>query len=143
MIRLRSDVERKRLAGLDALARSGSGVGEGLYTRHGRHSHYAQLARLAEGLLEAGWPVIVDAAFLARWQRDLLREVAQRRAVPFRILDIQADHTTLRQRVGLRAAQGKDASEADLRVLQQQIDTAQPLGADELPMTIVYATPAI
>ncbi|MDD2914209.1 MAG: AAA family ATPase [Gallionella sp.] len=132
MIRLRSDVERKRLAGLDALARSGGGINQGLYTREGSRHTYAHLAQLADGLLEAGWPVIVDAAFLERWQRDLLREIAQRHQVPFHILDIQVDHATLRERVGLRGTQGKDASEADLRILQHQIETAQPLGSDEL-----------
>lgn len=132
MIRLRSDVERKRLAGLDASIHSGSGVEKGLYTPEASRRTYAHLARLTENLLDAGWPVIVDAAFLERWQRDLFREIAQQHGAHFRILDIQADHDTLRKRVRLRAEQGKDASEADLRVLQHQIETEQPLGADEL-----------
>ena len=133
LIRLRSDVERKRLAGLDALARSGGGINEGLYTQENSRRIYAHLAQRAEGLLKAGWPVVADAAFLERWQRDLFREIAQRRKAPFRILDILVDHATLRERVSSRTAQGKDASEADLRVLQHQIETAQPLGEDELP----------
>ena len=140
MIRLRSDVERKRLAGLDALAHSGGGINEGLYTQETSRRTYAQLAQLADGLLEAGWPVIVDAAFLERWQRDLLREIAQRREVPFRILDIQVDHAILRERVGLRSALGTDASEADLRVLQHQIKTALPLGEDELPEVAIVSS---
>ncbi|MBI1887834.1 MAG: AAA family ATPase [Nitrosomonadales bacterium] len=142
MIRLRSDVERKRLAGLGALAHSGSGVKQGLYTQHASRHTYEQLARLAEGLLDAGWPVIVDAACLARWQRDLFRDLAQRRGVPFRILDLRADHAALRQRISLRSTQGKDASEADLRVLQRQIETAQPLDADELSVTTIYPVPS-
>ncbi|MFZ2300800.1 MAG: AAA family ATPase [Gallionella sp.] len=139
MIRLRSDVERKRLAGLDALARSGGGINAGLYTQETSRRTYAHLAHLADGLLEAGWPVIVDAAFLERWQRDLLREIAQRREVPFRILDIRVDHAILRERVGQRTALGTDASEADLRVLQHQIETVQPLGEDELPEVITVS----
>lgn len=140
MIRLRSDVERKRLAGLGALTRSDSGVEKGLYTQHASHRTYEHLAHLAEGLLEAGWPVIIDAACLVRWQRDLFRNLAQRRGIPFRILDIQVDHAILRERISRRAAQGKDASEADLRVLQQQIGTARPLDPDELPVTTAYPT---
>jgi len=102
------------------------------------------LARLAEELLGAGWAVIVDAACLARWQRDLFREIAQRRDVCFRILDIQADHAKLRERIALRAVQGKDASEADLRVLQQQIETMQQLGADEITaVTRISGTSAL
>jgi aminoglycoside phosphotransferase family enzyme/gluconate kinase len=132
MVRLRSDVERKRLAGMAASERSGSGIETGLYTQDASRRAYQHLASLTEILLDDGWPVIVDAAFLMRWQRDLFREIALRRELRFRILDIQVDHAMLRERIGLRAAQGSDASEADLRVLQHQIESEQPLCADEL-----------
>lgn len=130
-VRLRSDVERKRLAGLDALARSGSGVGERLYAADATHRTYAHLARLAGEVLDAGWPVIVDATFIGRWQRDLLREVAQSRGVAFHILDFQLPEATLRERILQRSRAGSDASEADLDVLQHQLDTEEALGADE------------
>ncbi|MDZ7594863.1 MAG: AAA family ATPase [Thiobacillus sp.] len=130
-IRLRSDVERKRLAGLDALARSGSGVGENLYAADATQNTYDHLARLAGQLLDAGWPVIVDATFTARWQRDLLRNVARTRQVEFRILDFPVPLATLRERIVQRARSGSDASEADLAVLQHQLDTEEPLAADE------------
>jgi len=130
-IRLRSDVERKRLAGLDALARSGSGVGEQLYAADATRRTYAHLALLAGGVLDAGWPVIVDATFTARWQRDLLRELAQSRGVAFHILDFQVPVARLRERILQRSHRGCDASEAGLDVLQHQIDTEEALGADE------------
>jgi len=130
-IRLRSDVERKRLAGLDALARSGSGVGEQLYAADATRRTYAHLALLAGGVLDAGWPVIVDATFTARWQRDLLRELAQSRGVAFHILDFQVPVARLRERILQRSHRGSDASEAGLDVLQHQIDTEEALGADE------------
>jgi aminoglycoside phosphotransferase family enzyme/predicted kinase len=130
-IRLRSDVERKRLAGLDALARSGSGVGEQLYAADVTRRTYAQLALLAGSVLDAGWPVIVDATFTARWQRDLLRELAKSHGVAFHILDFQLPAATLRERIVKRARENEDASEADLEVLQHQFDTEDPLAADE------------
>ena len=130
-IRLRSDVERKRLAGLDALAKSGSGVGQNLYAADATRRTYEQLARLAGALLDAGWPVIVDATFTARWQRDLLREPVRTRGVAFHILDFQVAVATLRERIVQRARAGSDASEADLAVLQHQLDTEDILAADE------------
>jgi hypothetical protein len=130
-VRLRSDVERKRLAGLDALARSGSGVGQNLYAADATRRTYEHLARLAGDILDAGWPVIVDATFTARWQRDLLRGQAQPRGVMFRILDFQLPVATLRERILQRSRAGNDASEADLAVLQHQLDTEEPLAADE------------
>jgi aminoglycoside phosphotransferase family enzyme len=131
-VRLRSDVERKRLAGLDALARSGSGVASGLYAADATHRLYRHLVELADAVLQAGWPVIVDAACLARWQRDLFRELAAARGVEFRILDFPVAEAVLRERVVRRSRQGGDASEADLAVLQHQLATAEPLAADEL-----------
>ncbi len=131
-IRLRSDVERKRLAGLDALARSGSGVGEQLYAADATRRTYSHLARLAGEVLDAGWPVIVDATFIGRWQRDLLRELAQSRGVAFHILDFQVPEATLRERILRRSRAGSDASEADLDVLLHQLDSEDPLAAEEL-----------
>jgi aminoglycoside phosphotransferase family enzyme/predicted kinase len=130
-IRVRSDIERKRLAGLEALARSGSGVGEDLYAGDATRRTYAHLAEQAGHLLDAGWPVIVDATFIARWQRDLLRDTARARGVPFHILDFPVDVPTLRARIVRRAQAGGDASEADLAVLQHQIDTEEPLTDEE------------
>jgi len=130
-IRLRSDVERKRLAGLDALAHSGSGVGQNLYAADATRRTYDHLARRAGEILDAGWPVIVDATFTARWQRDLLRETARTRKLEFHILDFPVPVATLRERIVQRSRAGNDASEADLAVLQHQLDTEEPLAADE------------
>ena len=130
-IRLRSDVERKRLAGLDALARSVSAVGEQLYAADATRRTYGHLARLAGEILDAGWPVIADATFTARWQRDLLRAQAQSRGVDFHVLDFQVPVAILRERILQRSRSGNDASEADLAVLQHQLDSEEPLAAEE------------
>lgn len=135
-IRLRSDVERKRLAGLAAPARSGSGVASGLYGDDATRRTYEHLAGLAAGLLDADWPVIVDATFIARWQRDLLRDTAHAHGAAFRILDFPEPVDTLRQRIAARARQGTDASEADLAVLEHQLQTQEPLTDDERAETV-------
>ncbi len=135
-IRLRSDVERKRLAGLDALAKSGSGVGTQLYAADATRRTYEHLASLAGQTIVAGWPVIIDATFTARWQRDLPRDVARANRVAFRILDFPVPVDTLRARIVARSQAGTDASEADLAVLQHQLDTQEPLDADEQPECI-------
>ncbi|HYP68830.1 MAG TPA: AAA family ATPase [Thiobacillaceae bacterium] len=128
---LRSDIERKRLAGLEALARTGAGVEEGIYGHDFSRRTYGHLAYLAERLLYAGWTVLVDATFIARWQRELLRHVAVACHLPFNILDFPLPHEELRQRVTARSAAGRDASEADLDVLEQQLKTQEPLTTEE------------
>lgn len=131
-VRLRSDVERKRLAGLDAMARSGSGTGQQLYTDDATRRTYVRLAELAGAVLDAGWPVIIDATFGARWHRDLMREVGRTRDAEFRIHDFPVAVAVLRERIVQRMRAANDASEADLDVLQRQLETEEPLGMDEL-----------
>ena len=131
-IRIRSDVERKRLAGLAAGARTASPVEGGMYSADSSRATYERLAALAGEIVSAGYAVVVDAAFLSRWQRDLLRETAAEHHVPFAIADCAAPESVLRARVKRRLEEGRDASEATIAVLEHQLATAEPLAADEL-----------
>jgi len=130
-VRLRSDVERKRLAGLPPLASSRSGLSEGLYAADATERTYARLADLAERVVRAGFPVIVDAAFLERDRRRAFHELAARLRVPFAILSTEASHDVLRARVASRAQGGADPSEATLPVLERQLAEAERLDAEE------------
>ena len=131
-IRIRSDVERKRMFGLDAQARSGSALCEGLYSEDATRRTYARLAALARTIAEAGYTVVVDAAFLKREQRDLLKNVARDLAAPFIIADCPAPAAVLRARVAQRLAAGHDASEATLDVLERQLAIEEPLASEEM-----------
>lgn len=131
-IRIRSDVERKRLFGLDALADSHA-QGLDIYTPEATQRTFARLGELAELTLQAGWPVVVDAAFLRREQRDALRALAQRLRLPFAILACEAPAETLRQRIAQRRSAAQDPSEATPELVQQQLQGWQPWGEEELP----------
>ena len=130
-IRIRSDVERKRSHGLGREVASGSPVGGGLYAGPATRLTYGRLAMLTSIILDAGWPVIADATFAERWQRELLRGQALRRGVPWLILEFRVPEATLRKRVAERADRGGDASEATLAVLEHQMRADQRLGDDE------------
>ncbi|BCX88844.1 conserved hypothetical protein [Methylomarinovum tepidoasis] len=130
-IHLRSDVERKRLAGLPAGARTDAGLERGIYEADFTRRTYAKLLRDAETILAAGWPVIVDATFLRREYRRWFQALAERLHVPWRLLDFQADETVLRARIEQRLRQRRDPSEADLQVLAYQQQHHQPLNAEE------------
>ncbi len=131
LIRLRSDVERKRLFGLAPLASSGSAIDAGIYTSEATVRTYARLLDLTRQLLAAGWPVIVDAAFLRRAERDAFRALAAELGVGFEILYCSAPAAELRQRVSAR--QG-DASEATTQVLDKQFGWFEPPADAELPL---------
>jgi aminoglycoside phosphotransferase family enzyme/predicted kinase len=133
-VRIRSDVERKRLAGLqprDKLS-SGDELAATLYSSEMTTATYQRLAELAELLIRGGASVIVDATFLLKKHRELFRDLAQRLQVPYHILAFHADHIALRQRISHRMQDHRDASDADWQVLEQQIRSQQHLEADEL-----------
>jgi predicted kinase len=130
-VRLRSDVERKRLHGLEAQTKTDSELDAGIYAPGETERTYNRLAELACQVIAADYPVIVDAAFLACQQRDLFCRLARVMAVPFAIISCTAPEMVLRDRIGRREREGKDASEAGLAVLKWQLAAQEPLGEDE------------
>jgi len=117
-IRLRSDVERKRLHGLDPWASQAAPPGEGLYTHEATERTYDRLAGLARTALAAGLPVVLDAAFLGGARRTGFRRLAEAAGARPVVLRCDADAAVLRQRVARR--QG-DPSDAGIEVLEDQM----------------------
>ena len=139
-LRLRSDVERKRLFGLDPLAQGDAGVGEGIYSAEFTDRTYQHLASRAAELAANGATVIVDATFLERDRRQQMRSAADDARVPVCILHVEAPLAILEERIRKRAATGGDASEADAEVLHHQLAQADPLSADERERVIAVDT---
>jgi hypothetical protein len=140
LFRVRSDVERKRLYGLKPEARSGAGTGGGIYSAEANERTYRRLAEVARGIIQSGFSTIVDAAFLKRRERVAFHELAQELNVPFVILDITAPENLLRERVKQRMQHRRDASEADITVLENQLRNSEPLGVSELAVAIGVGT---
>lgn len=143
LVHIRSDVERKRLFGLKAEARSAPpGLGAGIYSAEASERTYARLLGLAELILSAGYSPLVDAAFLRQAERRAFLALADRLQVPCTILDLWAPESVLRARVAERAARGQDPSEAGIEVLEHQLRTEEPLTAAELHRSIRLDTRA-
>jgi len=130
-LRIRTDVERKRLKGISPSTRSGSPINKNLYTPQATRQVYQKMGELAQMIIQAGFPVIVDGTFLKKHQRKSLHSIAQNLKVPFVILNFKASKSTLRKRITLREKKGTDASEANLEVLQHQIFSQEPLEKKE------------
>ncbi len=133
LIRLRSDVERKRLFGLGPLDQSKSPVGGNLYTEEANQHTYQRLADLAGELLAGGMPVIVDAACLKQAERDMLADVAESRGMPFALIHCEAPLESRREWIRKRAG---DASEATEELLEEQETWFEPLTTEEKTHTI-------
>lgn len=132
--RVRSDVERKRLHGLEPLA--SSGPDSHIYTPQASQQTYARLLELADGLLRDGYTAIVEATFLQTSGRAVFQALADRLGAGYRILDFRASPQTLEARVARRRRDGGDASEAGLEVLRKQFGTDQPFTDAERPSVI-------
>ncbi|MBI5592131.1 MAG: AAA family ATPase [Deltaproteobacteria bacterium] len=127
-IRIRSDVERKRRYGMRPETDGHAVIGKGIYTDEATEWTYGHLAELAAQILDAGYPVIVDAAFLKIDQRLRFQQLAAAKQVPYMILECIASPETLRRRIVERP---KNVSDADLAILEHQFRNRQPLSESE------------
>ena len=133
-VRLRADVERKRLFALPPSARAAPSLG--LYSAEATRRTSDRLHELAGAALQAGVSVVVDTASLRRGERNAMRALAARHGARFTLMACSAPLARLADRLERRAAAGSDASDATLEVLDQQQRWAEWPGADEAADTL-------
>lgn len=129
-VRVRSDLERRRL------------LGTGAYSAQATETTYARLLSCARSALMAGMRIIVDATFLERIHRRSYRALARECACPLVLLDCQAPESVLRSRVRERAHSGTDPSEATTEVLETQLAMRQAFDGEERAFLIEIDTTA-
>jgi uncharacterized protein len=142
-LRIRSDVERKRLAGSPgpgAADPGADGYEQGKYSPKFSRRTYLRLLECAQAGLEGDINTIVDAGFLRAADRQLFRDLAARRGVRFIILSCSAPREVLMRRVADRRERHADPSEAGVAVLEKQLQHFEPLDAGELAQAVVIDT---
>ncbi|HYD61231.1 MAG TPA: AAA family ATPase [Noviherbaspirillum sp.] len=137
-IQLRSDVERKRSYGVSPQQRGT----DDMYAQDVTERVYVHLRELARTVVEAGWPVIVDATFLMRAQRQAFFSLARELDVAFAILDARAEIAEMRRRISRRIRQDNDASDAGEAILERQLACHEPFSDEEIPYVIEIDTAA-
>ena len=137
-IRIRSDVERKRLFGLTPLADSKALLDADIYSQDATQRTYARLRELARNIVAAGFTVIVDAAFVLRSERGIFRSLAHELDVPFVIASVQTDAALLSERLTLRSKRRNDPSEANVDVLEKLLGFQEPLQQEELGTAVTF-----
>ncbi|SHI98481.1 hypothetical protein SAMN02745165_01331 [Malonomonas rubra DSM 5091] len=130
-ISINSDIERKRLFGFTATAKSHSAPAGGIYTQQANEKTYSCLLEQTARIIEAGFPAIIDATFLRQSRRQQAEALAESLRVPFIILDFPLPEVELFRRVEQRSQQNGKISEADATVLSQQLAKNQPLSDRE------------
>lgn len=139
-IRIRSDIERKRLHGIAETDRVSGAAANRLYSPQATRRTYAHLASVATTVIEAGFPAIVDATFLKAEERAQFRELALTLGVPFRIIACTASEDKLLARVSFRSAVDQDASDAGIAVLQEQLLIETDLEQEPVDELIIVDT---
>lgn len=139
-VRVRSDVERKRLAGVDERIPAAAPLQHGIYTAQFSHRTYARLADCAERCLGAGLNVIIDAASLQETDREVFRKLASAHHAGFSIVSCQADPIELANRILRRGREHNDPSDASLAVLDAQLRGMQPFTAEERGCVVTLDT---
>ncbi|RTE64683.1 hypothetical protein EH243_16190 [Amphritea opalescens] len=127
-IRIRSDVERKRLH------REFNLKGENLemYGNEMNVHTYNHLKALTRKLLIAGETVIVDATFIRERTRNNYLKMAKKIGVQLRIIACHCDQASMEKRLIIRQQEGVDPSDADVTIMRQQQDSKESLKEEEL-----------
>jgi aminoglycoside phosphotransferase family enzyme/predicted kinase len=112
---VRSDVERKRLAGVGETCR----LGPAHYTPAATGRVYAALCAKAQAAIRAGHSVVLDAVYARQGQRARVESLAERLGVTFAGIWLEAAERELVDRVKARKG---DASDADAAVVRKQFD---------------------
>lgn len=140
---LRSDVTRKRLAGVHPLTR----LPPSAYTEAEAARVYDRLFADARTVLAAGRTAIVDAVFAAPAERAALSGLAREAGVPFAGLWLETPPAVRRERIGGRT---RDASDATVDLIARQdaydlgmIDWARIAANDGLGPTLEHARKAL
>jgi aminoglycoside phosphotransferase family enzyme/predicted kinase len=122
---LRSDVVRRKLAGLPSQGQTPSRLPESFYSPEWNKRTYAECLRGAERLVFEGKRVLVDATFREEQQRQIFLEAAVRWGVPGCLILCAANPNTVRQRLGKRKG---DPSDADWSVYLQVAEAWEDIG---------------
>ncbi|MFT3966928.1 MAG: AAA family ATPase [Sphingobium sp.] len=120
---LRSDVLRKRLAGVSAE----TPLSAASYTAESSRAVYMTLDGLAWAALATGHGVIADAVFGLPEERDAIREIASRADCPFTGLWLELPERERVARVEGRIADASDANPDIVRAQSQSL-TSKPEG---------------
>jgi aminoglycoside phosphotransferase family enzyme/predicted kinase len=136
-IRVRSDVERKRIFAETLKSKATLPQDAGLYHSDMTARTYEQLRDLARTLLQAGFLVIIDATFLRQSQRELFRRLAKEQECECLIVDVSAPQAVLAERIELRSREGRDASDATVEIMERQQETDESFTQEEEPNVIM------
>ncbi len=113
-LHLRTDLERKWLAGIDEVER----LPDSAYSDRSSRATYDRVTARAAATLAAGHSVVVDGVFSAQSERLAIADIARHARVSFQGLWLDAAPDAMKARVSQRKG---DASDATTDVVERQL----------------------
>lgn len=135
-IRIRSDVERKRLSGLSPEEKSDGNI----YSRNMSCLTYTQLLEHSKFVINSGFNCVVDATFLSQESRRSFVNLALSTRTHLQIVGCTASDREIRRRLWRRNTMENDASEADVSVYLAQKDRQENFDRNEQGFVIEVNT---
>ena len=121
---IRSDVIRKEIAGLDPKIRVKEEYQKGLYSPQMTRKVYEEMIKRASNERKEGKNVVIDATFLRRWQRSMVKEAFPQALFVMACAEEEVAIERLKNRKG-------DVSDADVKIyLKQKEDFEFPFEID-------------
>lgn len=131
-LHINSDRVRKELAGLAA-----NETRPDLYTPERSEQTYRTMREKAAAALAEGRGVILDATFMRRVDRDVVRAMAHRLRVPLLFVECRCSEAEVYRRLHRRQTERRDASDADWSVYLRQRRNFDAFADDETDRVIL------
>ncbi len=132
-VHLSSDVVRKRLAGLRPEEHRFEPFGKGIYSEDFTIRTYGALIEEADGLLEAGRSVILDATFSKKRFLEDAKRVAVSKGAEFHVVLCTSDDETVRRRL-LKRRETETVSDALWNIYLKQKELFEPVEEPHLTL---------
>jgi aminoglycoside phosphotransferase family enzyme/predicted kinase len=116
---LRSDVIRKTLAGIPLEERRYEGYEGGIYTEDFTRRTYEELHREGSEPLRSGRPVILDASYKRRSERERASSIAREHGTRFFIVECVCDDETAKSRL-TRRVEEREVSDGRWEIYERQ-----------------------
>jgi aminoglycoside phosphotransferase family enzyme len=129
---IRSDVVRKRLAGIDPTQRWRGGLDEGPYSPQRTEQTYRAMLEEADRHLAEGRCVVIDATFAARRWRECFLDTARRSGCPAVLAHVTCPEPVVLSRLRHRQDDPGEVSDADEAVYRAARERFEAPDAREL-----------
>ncbi len=123
---VRSDVVRKRLAGIPATHHPTGPEVEAIYSSRSSQLTYETMVKEAEAMLAEGRSVVVDATFPQRQSRAAFARLAESRRAPFVLVHVTAPEPVVARRLSRRPELPEEVSDAGWEVYLKFKRTFEP-----------------